>query len=107
MSVLESGLRVASEDSGAPTATVGIWIDAGSRYEDDRNNGVAHFLEHMAFKVRLTVCWLHSMFKKLFPLLTGILSGAVHGSTVKVHFTLTEMRYYGGCWGKNCFVSRG
>jgi len=56
VTVLESGLRVASEDSGAPTATVGIWIDAGSRYEDDRNNGVAHFLEHMAFKVRLTQC---------------------------------------------------
>jgi hypothetical protein len=56
VTVLESGLRVASEDSGAPTATVGIWIDAGSRYEDDRNNGVAHFLEHMAFKVRLTHC---------------------------------------------------
>jgi hypothetical protein len=56
VTVLESGLRVASEDSGAPTATVGIWIDAGSRYEDDRNNGVAHFLEHMAFKVRFTQC---------------------------------------------------
>ncbi|PNF21225.1 Mitochondrial-processing peptidase subunit beta [Cryptotermes secundus] len=50
VTVLKSGLRVASEDSGAATATVGIWIDAGSRYEDDRNNGVAHFLEHMAFK---------------------------------------------------------
>jgi len=56
VTVLESGLRVASEDSGSPTATVGIWIDAGSRYEDDSNNGVAHFLEHMAFKVRLTHC---------------------------------------------------
>uniref|UniRef100_A0A0M3HGR3 Peptidase_M16 domain-containing protein n=1 Tax=Ascaris lumbricoides TaxID=6252 RepID=A0A0M3HGR3_ASCLU len=33
---------------------VGIWIDAGSRYEDDHNNGVAHFLEHMAFKGTLT-----------------------------------------------------
>ncbi len=33
---------------------VGIWIDAGSRYENDKNNGVAHFLEHMAFKVRET-----------------------------------------------------
>merc|ERR1719478_311069 len=32
------------------TATVGVWIDAGSRYETDANNGVAHFLEHMAFK---------------------------------------------------------
>uniref|UniRef100_A0A8D8LA14 Mitochondrial-processing peptidase subunit beta n=1 Tax=Culex pipiens TaxID=7175 RepID=A0A8D8LA14_CULPI len=47
---LDSGLRVASEDSGSQTATVGLWIDAGSRYEDARNNGVAHFLEHMAFK---------------------------------------------------------
>lgn len=27
-----------------------MWIDAGSRYEDERTNGVAHFLEHMAFK---------------------------------------------------------
>ena len=32
------------------TATVGVWIDAGSRYETARNNGAAHFLEHMAFK---------------------------------------------------------
>ena len=27
-----------------------MWIDAGSRYEDTKTNGVAHFLEHMAFK---------------------------------------------------------
>lgn len=44
-------MRVASEDSGAATATVGLWIDSGSRYETDENNGVAHFMEHMAFKV--------------------------------------------------------
>lgn len=48
---LDNGLRVASEDSGASTATVGLWIDAGSRSENEKNNGVAHFLEHMAFKV--------------------------------------------------------
>ncbi len=29
---------------------MGLWIDAGSRYETEKNNGVAHFLEHMAFK---------------------------------------------------------
>ncbi|KAJ8736585.1 hypothetical protein PYW08_007241 [Mythimna loreyi] len=50
LSVLDNGIRVASEDSGAATATVGLWIDAGSRYENSKNNGVAHFLEHMAFK---------------------------------------------------------
>lgn len=48
---INNGLRVASEDSGASTATVGLWIDAGSRSENEKNNGVAHFLEHMAFKV--------------------------------------------------------
>lgn len=41
---------MATEDWGSQTATVGIWIDAGSRYENSKNNGVAHFMEHMAFK---------------------------------------------------------
>lgn len=50
VTTLDSGMRVASEDSGAATATVGLWIDSGSRYETDENNGVAHFMEHMAFK---------------------------------------------------------
>ncbi|KAL2102465.1 hypothetical protein ACEWY4_001633 [Coilia grayii] len=50
VTALENGLRVASENSGLPTCTVGLWIDAGSRYENARNNGTAHFLEHMAFK---------------------------------------------------------
>ncbi|XP_002741599.1 mitochondrial-processing peptidase subunit beta-like [Saccoglossus kowalevskii] len=50
ITTLDNGLRVASEDSGIPTCTVGLWIDAGSRYENAGNNGVAHFLEHMIFK---------------------------------------------------------
>jgi len=50
VSVLDNGMRVATEDTGAPTATVGLWIDTGSRYETAATNGVAHFLEHMAFK---------------------------------------------------------
>ena len=29
---------------------MGLWIDAGSRFETAETNGVAHFLEHMAFK---------------------------------------------------------
>lgn len=47
---LDNGMRVATEDSGLETCTVGVWIDAGSRYENEVHNGVAHFLEHMAFK---------------------------------------------------------
>ena len=44
-------MRVATESTPfAETATIGVWIDAGSRYETASNNGTAHFLEHMAFK---------------------------------------------------------
>ena len=35
---------------------VGLWIDAGSRFETEQNNGVAHFLEHMIFKVSFEDC---------------------------------------------------
>lgn len=47
---LPSGLRVASQATADETLTVGVWIDAGSRFEKKENNGTAHFLEHMAFK---------------------------------------------------------
>jgi predicted Zn-dependent peptidase len=36
----------------APSSNLGVWIDAGSRAESNATEGVAHFLEHMAFKVR-------------------------------------------------------
>lgn len=50
---LKNGLTVATEHSPyASTSTVGVWIDAGSRSETNENNGTAHFLEHLAFKVR-------------------------------------------------------
>lgn len=51
---LPNGLTIATEHSPwAQTSTVGVWIDAGSRAETDRTNGTAHFLEHLAFKVRI------------------------------------------------------
>ncbi|KAJ7430053.1 Metalloenzyme, LuxS/M16 peptidase-like protein [Mycena galericulata] len=51
ISRLSNGLTVATEaHPHAQTATVGVWIDAGSRAETDATNGTAHFLEHMAFK---------------------------------------------------------
>eukprot|EP00457_Paulinella_chromatophora_P004389 gb/GEZN01004401.1/.p1 GENE.gb/GEZN01004401.1/~~gb/GEZN01004401.1/.p1 ORF type:complete len:491 (+),score=78.41 gb/GEZN01004401.1/:33-1505(+) len=50
LSVLNNGIRVASEPAAGETATVAVCIDAGSRYETAANNGVAHFAEHMFFK---------------------------------------------------------
>jgi predicted Zn-dependent peptidase len=51
VTTLSNGLRVATEANPyAETATVGIWINSGSRFETAANNGTAHFLEHILFK---------------------------------------------------------
>lgn len=52
---LPNGLRVVSEKLDLPVSTVGLWINAGSRYERPMNNGVAYFAERMAFKVPLPI----------------------------------------------------
>src|SRR6056297_4259032 len=35
---------------GLESAAVGLWVTAGGRHERAEQNGIAHFLEHMAFK---------------------------------------------------------
>ena len=51
VSQLSNGLRVVSHRmAGLETATVGVFVNAGARAETDNEHGVAHFLEHMAFK---------------------------------------------------------
>ncbi len=50
-SVLPNGVRVVTE--AIPhfhSVSLGVWINAGSRDETSAENGLAHFLEHMAFK---------------------------------------------------------
>lgn len=50
VTTLPNGLRVATESRPSGGAVVGVWIDAGTRFEDERVNGAAHFLEHLIFK---------------------------------------------------------
>ena len=51
LTVLDNGLRVVTEDmAGLKSASAGIWVQAGGRHEAPQQNGIAHFLEHMAFK---------------------------------------------------------
>ena len=48
---LSNGFRVATEKMpGFASAALGIWVDVGARHEAETENGIAHFLEHMAFK---------------------------------------------------------
>ncbi len=51
LTTLANGLRVVTEKMpGLESASVGLWVAAGGRHERPDQNGVAHFLEHMAFK---------------------------------------------------------
>lgn len=48
---LESGLRVVIEPMPhVRSVSFGIWVHTGSRNENLRHNGIAHFTEHMLFK---------------------------------------------------------
>ena len=48
---LSNGLRIVTEHMpGLKSASIGIWVQAGGRHERADQNGIAHFLEHMAFK---------------------------------------------------------
>ncbi|MFH1536213.1 MAG: pitrilysin family protein [Patescibacteria group bacterium] len=49
--ILSNGLRVLTSPMPSfESATVLVMVGAGSRYETKQNNGISHFLEHMAFK---------------------------------------------------------
>jgi predicted Zn-dependent peptidase len=48
---LPNGFRIVTEAMpGLQSASVGLWVEAGGRHETAAQNGIAHFLEHMAFK---------------------------------------------------------
>jgi predicted Zn-dependent peptidase len=49
--VLPGGLRVITEQvAGARSASIGVWVDVGSRDESPSLHGCSHFLEHLLFK---------------------------------------------------------
>lgn len=49
--VLSNGATVLTEEmTGVRSATVGIWVRAGSRHESPDLNGICHFIEHAVFK---------------------------------------------------------
>src|SRR2546423_1083306 len=49
--VLPHGLTVITEQmQHIRSASIGIWLQTGSRDEDAESNGISHFIEHMVFK---------------------------------------------------------
>jgi predicted Zn-dependent peptidase len=51
LTTLPNGFRIVTERMpGLASASMGIWLTTGGRHERAEQNGIAHFLEHMAFK---------------------------------------------------------
>lgn len=49
--ILENGIRVISERVPyVRSISLGVWVDVGSRDENEKDNGITHFIEHMVFK---------------------------------------------------------
>ncbi len=48
---LNNGMRVVTQNMPhVETVSLGVWVKAGARTEDNNEHGISHFLEHMAFK---------------------------------------------------------
>ena len=48
---LPNKIRIVSQEfKDRDSASIGVWVGAGGRYEGKDNKGIAHFIEHMAFK---------------------------------------------------------
>ena len=64
ISTLDNGLRIVSHYMPAvESVTFGVWNAVGCRDENEEINGIAHFLEHMAFKGTKTKSALQIMEK--------------------------------------------
>ena len=51
VTTLKSGIRVVTDSMPhLETASLGVWVNSGSRDERPNEHGISHFLEHMAFK---------------------------------------------------------
>ncbi|XP_031767469.2 cytochrome b-c1 complex subunit 1, mitochondrial-like [Galleria mellonella] len=48
--ILPNGVRVATEQTNSSLASISLYIEAGPRFETACNNGITHFIEHMAYK---------------------------------------------------------
>ncbi|KIK94142.1 hypothetical protein PAXRUDRAFT_828281 [Paxillus rubicundulus Ve08.2h10] len=54
ITTLPNKIRVATESTPGHFSSVGLYIDAGSRYEVPSTSGASHFLDRMAFKTTLS-----------------------------------------------------
>ncbi|XGA09042.1 MAG: pitrilysin family protein [Wolbachia endosymbiont of Xenopsylla cheopis] len=51
ITTLENNLRIVTDFlPSVESVVLSLWVNVGSRFESEKNKGISHFLEHMAFK---------------------------------------------------------
>lgn len=50
ITTLPNGVRVVSESLAGPFSGIGVYIEAGSRFENEQLSGVSHIMDRLAFK---------------------------------------------------------
>lgn len=53
VSTLSNGIRVASEETPGHFCGIGVYVDAGSRYEWAGDSGSTHMIDRLAWKVKI------------------------------------------------------
>jgi predicted Zn-dependent peptidase len=48
--ILDNGLTIINDKMNFDSSSIGVWIGSGSSNEKKNQSGIAHMLEHMAFK---------------------------------------------------------
>ncbi|KAF8491990.1 mitochondrial processing peptidase [Russula emetica] len=106
VTTLPNKIRVATENTPGHFSCVGLYIDAGARYETPSSSGVSHFLDRMAFKTtksmsdadmttamsalggqimcsssRETIMYQSSHFHKATPLALSLISDTVQNAS--------------------------
>jgi predicted Zn-dependent peptidase len=76
--VLANGLKVVLvPEPQVHRAVASLYLRVGSRFEDEKNNGISHFLEHMVFRGTATLPSAHAQ-ALAFERLGGTLYAATH-----------------------------
>lgn len=93
-----NGVRIISERlEHFKSVSLGIWVGTGSRDEDERLNGISHFIEHMIFKGTprrdtLLIAKELDSIGGLFNAFTGKENTCFHSRVLDKHFpTLAEI----------------
>lgn len=89
---LNNGLRVITAPMPSmESATVEVFVGAGTKHEKKRINGLAHFLEHMVFKGTKK----YPTAQKISSLIDGI------GGEINAHTGKEDTAYYIKAWDKH------